>query len=460
MPGFPSPGRDLVAHARSSGFDGVVCQLANAASMARGDSRPSLASIDPASKASQDFPMSVPPTAQNRTMRLPGRNRLVVAGVLCLLWSAPVALQGECFAQQRDPYGRGGQQGGSQGQGGGNDDVLNQLRSLLEGRGSRATPTTGNRFGFGGVDNGGFPGASGFNPPLLGFPTFPSGLSTSAYPAPSLIAGPPIYDAGSEAALRPKIPRRNDWPSWILDQMEGETNSFLPERAVLVSSSYRVWYRPPEELAYVPLSYWDKVRVVRDGSEIQVRTTGAFQVAFQDSSSLEASGPVELRVAELSPSVIRLDLTSFDLLRVVSRARPARLNLPDGSVLATPGAEGADSSFHVDMQLQRLDEQSGQIHNRGPGTAVLSSAFGDVKIGPGERVRFFLERIPENPIGSRLVTSQNLVVRRDGESLEAQGDGTGQVTWMGARFRFSGGSRLRLDPLLGSSFWAGEDRRP
>lgn len=284
--------------------------------------------------------------------------------------------------------------------------------------------------------------------PEQGFPTFAPGIYP---PAPPDWMKPPGI-SGLPSAL-PMLPTNPDWPSWVKAKLDREL-PYAPDQAVLVRDSDRVWLRTPDEEVFVPLYFFDKLRAVTVGTAVEVRQTGGFQLVFHGGSRLTASGTAALRIATLDEQLLRLEVTRFTHLWLVSIGREQRLQLPDGSELRIAAGEATDG--RAEVHIERADEPGwyggrATMFNAGQRAVVWHTPFGDREILPGYIVTFFLQPSPL-PLGTDLQTDA-VTTRRTGASLEATpSGGNGAVTWLGARFQLPPGSRLVLDPLLGDPF--------
>ena len=321
-----------------------------------------------------------------------------------------------------------------------------------------------------------------------GFPIFPSELpGVGAYPRTlAELSKMPI----DRPVLMPSapVPIEPGWPEWLRDA-DGAEIPYSAEHAVLVRSVDRVWYRPPEEEAFVPLYFYDKLRGLETGAAIQVRKVGEFEVLLHGGGRLRADGPTELRMTELSAEKIELDLAHFTRLRIEPEEREHHLRLPDGSVVivkpqrrpvvdpaapATPpppagglaallgaaAAAGGSGDATAEYQaallvFERLDEPGWRspratLWNGGDLPVEWRHAYGTTVVPGRHRVVFFLAPAA-GPIGAKL-TTQRVNVVPDGAARRCEPVGDGEVTWSGAQFRLGQGTVLRLDPMLGDPF--------
>ncbi|MBK8100087.1 MAG: hypothetical protein IPK26_23540 [Planctomycetes bacterium] len=292
------------------------------------------------------------------------------------------------------------------------------------------------------------------DPALQGFPLFPSTLpGYGQYPRTG--QAPP---AGGLAQL-PPAPPATGWPGWLIAGLGGKVDdgTYKPDRAVLIRHADRVWFKSPDEEAFVPLYHWDQTRVLPPQSEIEVRHIGEFQLLLHGGGRLVTVGPTRVRIAAMTDERVRLEIPTFTRLRLSATGRTHEIVLPDGSTLVIPeDAEGALAQSAADLLLLRADEPGwiagrATIFHAGGRQVLWQSRFGDVLLDPGRQVTFFLTP-PAATHGAALVTD-GIAQVRDGAALRctAERDGA-SVVWSGAKFTLPAGSNVHLDPLLGTPF--------
>ena len=301
----------------------------------------------------------------------------------------------------------------------------------------------------------GFQGMSSVMPEFQGFPTFPpSATGYGGFPRPP--AGLVALPSFPEGRMPPPAPDpRSDWPSWIRLELEAGTGAFAPSRAVMVRGADRVWYLAPGEPAFVPLAYYDKVRVLEAGSQIQVRDQGEFQVSFYGGSHMLSHGPIGLKVQELSDERIALEFDRLTRLRVECRQQPVVFQLPDSSLLLANW-----ESRGTDLFLLREGERL-LVHNWGPGRLTLRSPLHPegLEIPPDHRVTLWLAPHRRPVLSGDLELEGSLDTTQERNLLNVKaGPGGGSLVWSGARIRIPEGGELRLDPLSGAAFPGVGDR--
>jgi hypothetical protein len=289
--------------------------------------------------------------------------------------------------------------------------------------------------------------------PQQGFPTFPSSLGGYGGlfpPPPQLFAAPSLPEF--LPAPIPAEPQPPDWPSWVRLRSNAQL-TYQADRALLVRSSDRVWFRTPSEDAFVPLYFFDTARTLETGSEVRVQKTGEFLLHLFSGGTVISLGPVELKLGKLEESQVRLEFTRFTNLLLRCGSCAHEFVLPDGSLLQVPQVP-PETGSSAQLRLGRHDEPgwiSGRayIYNSGDIDVTWQTPFGDVVLKPGQEVLFFLDP-PRTPLpaGLKTDTTADRVDRR----LRCRAVREGQVTWSGVRFRLPAGAVLEIDPLLGRPF--------
>lgn len=283
--------------------------------------------------------------------------------------------------------------------------------------------------------------------PFTGFPTFPSGVNPSAAFQP-----PPNWNTAPAVKSMPpsQVPLAPDWPTWLRIR-EQQKLPYEPGIAVLVRQQDRVWFRAPDEAAFVPLYFFDKIREVRGGTEVQVRQSGEFTMLFHGGSRIVALGAVDLAVTELTDALVAVELRSFTKLRLRCIERAHMFTLPDGSVLTVP-AQAADATG-VDMELQRLDVpdpswgRATVTHESGRPVSLVMPT-GSVTLSEGMRSTVFFS--PSTAGAQAALASQGVAEERSGAARRFRaGDAGGVIRFSGSAFQLPSGATLVVDPLLG-----------
>lgn len=250
----------------------------------------------------------------------------------------------------------------------------------------------------------------------------------------------PFRAEGSVTPIAPAEPRSpNHWPRWLPGH-EGE--GFTPDLAILAQTTDYVWVREPEEPVFVPLAYWDRFRVVKAGTAIEVRSGGQFLMRFHRGASLRVAGRTKLDLLTLDEEGAEIAFT--DLAHVVATAseRPLRMRI------------GSAGTVEVLSSRVSLHRERGMVHveNLGPGALVLRARDQETPVPAGTKAILLPELPAEAPPGE-LQLEGDLATSRDGRVLRAEaGSRDGSLSWSGARFRLPAGAVLRLDPLAGSEF--------
>ncbi|MBL8724671.1 MAG: hypothetical protein JNK49_11530 [Planctomycetes bacterium] len=255
------------------------------------------------------------------------------------------------------------------------------------------------------------------------------------------------------SALPPEPP---DWPRNLIRRAV-EPLPYVPTLALLVRFADRVWWRAPDEDAFVPLYFHDNVRGVPTGTAIEVRQTGEFELLLHGGGRLRAKGPTALQVLVLDEQRVELRLSIATHVQFAADVRAQTLRLPDGSAVevraADPKAEPADGP--VVLRLDRVGDPlacSGRLElaNLGLRPVVYRHAFGSTELAPGHRLQLFATP-PAHELPAQWVVRDASAQVVDAR-LECSAKGDGEVHWSGAGFRLAPGATLRLEPLLGTPF--------
>ena len=135
----------------------------------------------------------------------------------------------------------------------------------------------------------GFPGVESLFPNFPTYPRYPTGYG------PRLLRGGYLPDPTADPTLQlpavraPVSDNESGWPSWI-DDPESEQRAATPERAMVARTAERVWVLTPDESAFIPLTFYEKFRVLESGSVVEVRNKGEFQVSFHDATPRAGRG--------------------------------------------------------------------------------------------------------------------------------------------------------------------------
>ncbi len=282
-----------------------------------------------------------------------------------------------------------------------------------------------------------------------GFPNYPPNWpvppgwpALGGYPSPYPAAG---EKPNMVLALPRSLPARpDDWPSWFDSRSRGRETAFQFDMALLVRSSDRVWYKAADEIAFVPLAFYDKGRVIRAGGEVDVRHRGGYELHFHGGGYLRVGGHSKLRVETLSETINVVKISDYNWAWLVTRLQPLRTILPDGSVLEMEG----NSLVHLSR-----GNGIGVLLHTGEGNVRLSSSVGSVTIPHAHRVKFFISAGVPAPISIELQLDSGLGARRDARVLQVDGgEHGGVVIWGGLRVTLQPGQELRVDPLAGAEF--------
>ncbi|MEM7201847.1 MAG: hypothetical protein AAF628_16390 [Planctomycetota bacterium] len=376
--------------------------------------------------------MQTPRTTDSRASHATRRARGLALWVCLLLWAAGAAsAQVTNFgrtttgARGQDPLSAQGQGGwGSQIQsqtpGGGAQGPVNPFAPTVPGQSLQP----------------GFQGFGGALPQFPGYPSYPQGFGPTASDPRDLLPGLfPVLGGPTRDPLA--------WPSWIDGGLEPSERRARPDRVVLVRSSDRVWYRPADEGAFVPLAHFDKFRSMESGSSVEVRNRGEFQLVFDDGAIARSVGSTLLLVSSLTDDGVELVLDDFRSFWVTCGARPLRVAFSDGSTI---------TGQRCDLYFERRGGR-GRLINYGPGPAEMSGRVGDVTLEQAHVVEVLLEPGRQRFVSPDLrLEGATRIDGREGRQVTVRADREGAVSWSGARFQLPAGGVLRLDALGGNDF--------
>jgi len=268
------------------------------------------------------------------------------------------------------------------------------------------------------------------------YPTLPGGLS------PKMPTGLDELSAGWQPTPLPEGTERT-WPSWMAPGLPEEERSPSPDRVILARTADRVWFLERDEPAFVPLAFYDKFRVMRKGSAVEVRHKGEFEMVFHDGGVLVAYGPTRIGVLDLNAGSAELEIRVFRNLWLEANSRPVRLVLPDGSEVIAERAE-----VYLETEGGRA-----QICNNGPSPVRWLSRVGELALQPSHRVQVLVAPPTHRYLAPELQVAGDVQLERQGRKLEVRGSGDGGViTWSGTRVTVPDGATLRIDALAGQRF--------
>lgn len=295
----------------------------------------------------------------------------------------------------------------------------------------------------------GFQGLQSIYPQYPGFPVYPATATPGAgLPGTTMPGAVPANPLGGMfpglGGLRPTLAPRPEggWPSWVGSQLSGEQRLAAADRAVLARLSDRVWLLAPNDNAFVPLAFYDKLRTVTAGSVVEVRARGEFQLVMHDGAQLRTWGRARLQITRLAEAGAEFGFTSVQRVWVDAKARPLAITLPDGSVL-----ELANCSVRIEAVGGRA-----VVQNYGPAAARMRNRSGSFELPKAHRSTVLTQPPTASFHPADLDLEGAVRAQRQGRMLEVTGDGPGAVVWSGARFELERGRVVRLDPLAGEDF--------
>ena len=301
-------------------------------------------------------------------------------------------------------------------------------------------------------------------PKWAGFPAFPSRLQGyGSYPRPFDADGPGV---GMAPPLPAAAPEPNGWPSWVRLRVR-KPLSYASDVGLLIAQDGRVWHRTRGGEPLVPSSYHDGFATLAAGGLAELRTRGGFEVLLHQSTRLEMRGPSTLRVDKLDPDNVEIAFERLSFVRLRASKRAHKVAMPDGSVLVIPRKAASDAGFSgfaallggaglpasgrgAFIEVHRSDAPSSYagratITNYGGDAVFWRHAFGETRIGTGQRVIMFLSQ-PTTPAPAGLAPGDAMVAREGHQATCRAGSET-EVAWSGARFTLPAGAALRLRSL-------------
>lgn len=302
-----------------------------------------------------------------------------------------------------------------------------------------------------------------------GFPIFPSqfaqlgGYATT----PDTLTSPtsPMLPTPAPAADEPM-----GWPTWARLKSK-EPLPFAPDAALLIRHAERVWFRSEAAEPFVPLAFHDKLRGLKPGASVEVRSIGEFELLLHNSSRLIARGPTMVHVDELAEGKVELRVPTVSWLRIATTGRDHAIALPGGATLRLPAPPPAVVPSFLpapvpmsaplpgvtDVVVDRLYEPGwlggrATVTNLGSTTVTWSCHGGDVPIGPGQRITFFVSA-PGAPLPAELALG-GATRADDGDAVVCRAVQDATVSWSGASFAAPKGATVRFEPQQGRPFVA------
>ena len=277
-------------------------------------------------------------------------------------------------------------------------------------------------------------------PNYEGLPTYPDNVpGYGGYPG---AAGTPTE---SDPAYRmPGVKARTDddrWPSWIEDGKGGGVMRATADRGIVVRATDRVWFKDPEEEAFIPLVFYDRFRYLETGARIEVRGKGEFQMVLDGGANVRSSGPCGLLVTAMNEQEMALSVNAATNLWLRARVRPFRVLMPDGTELTF-----ADTLVRIEHVGDWI-----RIGNLGKHPIEFSGTAGQGKLEGPTFIHLWDNAPSSRPHGHELEFQGDVALQHSGDVTTVRGGKDGSVTWSGAKFRVATGSTLTLKPLAGPS---------
>ena len=203
-----------------------------------------------------------------------------------------------------------------------------------------------------------------------------------------------------------------------------------------------------------------------------MRTGGTFEVLLHKTTRVQTRGVTSLRVGKLDAENVQIAFDKLTWLRLTSIGRTCIFTMPDGSTLQfggpalsedpAPGFGGLMGLFGMpsptpsllppSVELRRIDEPSwfggrATITNLGGSEVVWRHAFGVTRIGPSQRVTFFLSP-PDATVKADLNVG-SARVEELGDRITCHGVSATTVQWCGASIQVPAGGSVTFESLGG-----------
>lgn len=302
-----------------------------------------------------------------------------------------------------------------------------------------------------------------------GFPIFPSQFAALGGYAttPDSLTSPTgqLLSVPAPAADEP-----SGWPTWARLKSK-EPLPFAPDAALLIRHAERVWFRSDAAEPFVPLAFHDKLRGLKSGASVEVRSIGEFELLLHNSSRLIARGPTLLHLDELAEAKVAVRVPTVSWLRIATTGREHQIVLPGGgtlkiaapppsvvpSFLPAPVPMSAPLPGVTDVVIDRLSEPGwlggrATLTNLGSTEVTWQHAGGAVAVAPGRRIVFFVaEPGASLPADLALGGASRL---DEGDAVVCRATQDAAVSWSGAAFDVPKGATVRFEPQLGKPFAA------
>ncbi|PIE22197.1 MAG: hypothetical protein CSA62_13465 [Planctomycetota bacterium] len=294
------------------------------------------------------------------------------------------------------------------------------------------------------------------------------------------------------------------WPSWVeiggagrrgLSAVQRRTASRDPKSLLLIRYTDPVLVQPSEEKTFLPLHFWDKLRVLSPGSGVRIDGGGRANLLFSDACRIDALNEFELWFSAGRKELLELDLIWVSRAEFQVGTRETRLFLPDGSEIRASGAR-------FSIQRQRRDapwmasgaEDRMEVRNWGPGKLLLRlaplpgpAAYGvpvEIEVASGRlallpivggrrqiRARELSKRFEQSSErqlprahpggGSSLFFDVHAAIREEGAVLQVRSElEASRLRWGGVEFLLPAGRSLRVDPIGGRPFAPAKEAKP
>jgi hypothetical protein len=273
-------------------------------------------------------------------------------------------------------------------------------------------------------------------PAYEGLPTYPGNVpGYGGYPGAGGQAGETWPVRGPSREKNPGAKDR--LPSWIQEGAGARSMRATAQQAVLVRVVDRVWFRAPDEPAFVPLVFHDRFKFTTVGAQVQVRGKGEFHLVMHAGGHLRSRGPCAITVTGMDEKAVALQFGEVDQLWIQAGLRPFRLAMPDGTAV-----EFTDTLLHIERRGDRC-----RLANLGKSPVRYTGPAGGGELQGPRFIELWTQPAVGPAVGDALTMDGVLATPPVGETLTIQGGAGGRVSWSGATFQVGGGSTLAIRPL-------------
>jgi hypothetical protein len=278
------------------------------------------------------------------------------------------------------------------------------------------------------------------------------------------------------------------WPSWV--QLGGPGKRVVdrersrgrpsPQQCYLARFAEVVRVRPADEVAFYPLHFWDKSRLLDAGSEVRIDGQGRSLLVFADGTQVDLLGEAHVIFSQGTKQTLRLAMPWVTRADCRLGTRAVEIVLPDGSL-----CRGSQTHLLIQRETRTAGwarsgvEDRIVVRNWGPGEmrlqptgAVAANVADGIVLAPNRRLLIPIVRDQDRTAGEPDVGSMSLrlggggvavrasisaTLDKMGEALRVRCPGDrATLVWGGAQFQLPAGHEVTIHPIGGSPFgrWA------